>query len=133
MQQFSTLRYFLETARAGSIRRAAERLYVAPSAVSRQIALLEQAFGMPLLERHAAGVRLTPAGEVFARQARATVRDFDRLRSEIDDLQKLRRGSVRIFSVAATVTTVVYRALAEFVLAYPGITYEVVVTGGIKA
>jgi DNA-binding transcriptional LysR family regulator len=131
--QFSALRYFLETARAGSIRRAAERLYVAPSAVSRQIALLEQAFGMRLLERHAAGVRLTPAGEVFARQARATVRDFDRLRSEIDDLQKLRRGSVRIFSVAGTVVTVVYRALAEFVREYPGITYEVVVTGGIRA
>jgi DNA-binding transcriptional LysR family regulator len=76
--QFSALRYFLETARLGSIRRAAEVLYVAPSAVSRQIALLEQTYGMPLFERHAAGVRLTVAGEVFARQARATVRDFER-------------------------------------------------------
>jgi hypothetical protein len=35
--QFSALRYFLETARLGSIRRAAEILYAAPSAVSRQI------------------------------------------------------------------------------------------------
>src|SRR5450432_1872705 len=51
--QFSALRYFLETARLGSIRRAAEGLYVAPSAVSRQIALLEQNFGAPLFERHA--------------------------------------------------------------------------------
>jgi DNA-binding transcriptional LysR family regulator len=90
--QFSALRYFLETARLGSIRRAAEKLYVAPSAVSRQIALLEQRFGMELFERYAAGVRLTPAGESFARQARATLRDFDRLHSEIDDLQQLRRA-----------------------------------------
>jgi DNA-binding transcriptional LysR family regulator len=101
--------------------------------VSRQIALLEQAFGMPLVERHAAGVRLTAAGEVFAKQARATLRDFDRLRSEIDDLQNLRRGSVRIFSVQATVATVVYRAMGEFLGEYPGITFEVIVTGGIKA
>jgi DNA-binding transcriptional LysR family regulator len=75
VMQFSALRYFLETARLGSIRRAAEVLYVAPSAVSRQIALLEQNFGAPLFERHATGVRLTTAGEVFARQAHATVRD----------------------------------------------------------
>jgi DNA-binding transcriptional LysR family regulator len=131
--QFSALRYFLETARLGSIRRAAERLYVAPSAVSRQIALLEQNFGAPLFERHATGVRLTQAGEVFARQAHATVRDFDRLHSEIDDLKKLRRGTVRIFSVEATVASVVYRAMAEFAREYPGITYEVQVTGGIRA
>jgi DNA-binding transcriptional LysR family regulator len=131
--QFSALRYFLETARVGTIRGAAEKLYVAPSAVSRQIALLEQTFGMPLFDRHAAGMRLTPAGEVFASQARATLRDFERLHSEIDDLQKLRRGSVRIFSVAATVGSVVYRAMADFVRDYPGITYEVHVTGGIRA
>jgi DNA-binding transcriptional LysR family regulator len=133
VMQLSALRYFLETVRLGSIRRAAETLYVAPSAVSRQIALLEQMFGMPLFERHSAGMRLTSAGEVFARQARATLRDFDRLHSEIDDLQKLRRGSVRIFSVAATVASVVYRAMAEFAREYPGITYEVQVTGGIRA
>jgi DNA-binding transcriptional LysR family regulator len=131
--QVSALRYFLETARLGSIRRAAEVLYVAPSAISRQIALLEQTYGMPLLERHAAGVRLTVAGEVFARQARATVRDFERLHSEIDDLQKLRRGTVRIVSVEPTVASVVYRAMAEFARSYPGITYEVQVTGGIGA
>jgi DNA-binding transcriptional LysR family regulator len=131
--QFSALRYFLEAARLGSIRRAAETLYVAPSAVSRQIALLEQRFGMPLFERHAAGVRLTAAGETFAKQARATVRDFDRLQSEIDDFQKLRRGTVRIFSVEATVASVVYRAIAEFARECPGITYDVQVTGGIRA
>jgi DNA-binding transcriptional LysR family regulator len=131
--QLSVLRYFLETARLGSIRRAAESLYVAPSAVSRQIALLEQTYGMPLFERHAAGMRLTVAGEVFARQARATVRDFERLRSEIDDLQQLRRGTVRIFSVEPTVASVVYRAIAEFARSYPGITYEVQVSGGIRA
>ena len=78
-------------------------------------------------------MRLTQAGEVFAQQARATVRDFDRLHSEIDDLQRLRRGSVRIFSVEATVASVVYRAMAEFAREYPGITYEVQVTGGIRA
>jgi len=131
--QFSALRYFLETARLGSIRRAAEVLYVAPSAISRQIALLEQNFGAPLFERHATGVRLTTAGEVFARQARATVRDFDRLHSEIDDLQQLRRGLVRICSVEATVAGLLYRTVEQFGRDYPGITYAVQVAGSVEA
>lgn len=133
VMQFSALRYFLETARRGSIRRAAEVLYVAPSAISRQIALLEQNFGAPLLERHATGVRLTTAGEVFARQAHATVRDFERLQSEIDDLQQLRRGLVRISSVEATVAGLLFRTLQEFSRDYPGITYEIRVAGSVNA
>ena len=88
---------------------------------------------MPLFERHATGVRLTLAGEVFARQARATVRDFERLHSEIDDLQNLRRGTVRIFSVDATLASVVYPTIAEFAGEHPGITYEVQMVGGIRA
>jgi DNA-binding transcriptional LysR family regulator len=133
IMQFSALRYFLETARLGSIRRAAEVLYVAPSAVSRQIALLEQSFGAPLFERHATGVRLTTAGKLFARQAHATVRDFERLQSEIDDLQQLRRGFVRIFSVEATVAGLLYRTVRDFRRDYPGITYEIHVAGSVKA
>jgi len=61
------------------------------------------------------------------------MRDFERLQSEIDDLQGLRRGTVRIFTVAATVESVVYRAISLFAHTYPGITYEVQVTGGIRA
>jgi DNA-binding transcriptional LysR family regulator len=128
--QFSVLRYFLETARLGSIRGAAEKLNVAPSAVSRQIALLEDSYGMPLFERHAAGMRLTAAGGAFARQAHATVRDFERLRSEIDDLQQLRRGTVRVFTVEAAFS-ILGRAMADFALEYPGISFEVQMATGI--
>ncbi len=131
--QFSALRYFLETARLGSVRRAAEVLYVAPSAVSRQIALLEQDYGAPLFERHAAGMRLTAAGEVFASQAHATRRDFERLRSDLDDLQQLRRGTVKIFSIEGAVAGLLYRAMADFSREHPGIAYELHVAGGGKA
>jgi DNA-binding transcriptional LysR family regulator len=131
--QFSALRYFLETVRLGSIRRAAEALHVAPSAVSRQIALLEQQFGASLLERHADGVRATPAGEVFAAQARSTAHDFARLQSAIDDLQQLRRGVVRVASVEATVPDVLFPAIAEFRKSYPGIEYDLRIMGSVKA
>jgi len=128
--QFAPLRYFLESACLGSIRKAAERLHVAPSAVSRQIAMLEADYGLPLFERLATGMRLTEAGEVFARQARATLRDFERLQSEIDDFQQLRRGTVRIVTVWAPAASIIFEAIAEFSLEYPGIEFDVEVIGG---
>ena len=64
----------------GSIRQAAERLHVAPSAISRQIALLEEQFGMPLFERRGKQVSLTTTGEymlVYTRKILATVKDAE--------------------------------------------------------
>jgi DNA-binding transcriptional LysR family regulator len=71
-------------------------------------------FWPSLLERHAAGVRLTAAGEVFAQQAHTTMRDFDRRRSEIDDLQQLRRGMATRISYCAVRETSYYRLHAEY-------------------
>ena len=60
----AVLRYFDQVARLGSIRRAAEALHVASSAVNRQIIKLEAEIGTPLFERLRSGVRLTAAGEL---------------------------------------------------------------------
>ena len=56
------LRYFLEVARTGSVNQAAQRLYVAASAVSRQLGKLEDSLGVVLFERQARGMTLTEAG-----------------------------------------------------------------------
>src|SRR2546429_7991188 len=63
------LRVVLEVARTGSFSAAAERLEYTQSAVSRQVAVTENAAGAPLFERRARGVRLTAAGEVLVRHA----------------------------------------------------------------
>lgn len=57
-----SVRYFLEVAQQGSIRSASETLLVAPSAVSRQVQLLEKELGVGLFERSATGMALTSAG-----------------------------------------------------------------------
>src|SRR5690348_17586115 len=79
----AVLRYFDQVARLGSIRRAAEALNVASSAVNRQILKLEEETGVVLFERLRTGVRLTAAGEVLLRHARETLIDYDRARAEI--------------------------------------------------
>ena len=67
------MRYFVEVARSGSVNQAAARLFVASSAVSRQIAKLEDSLGTPLFERHARGMALTPAGERLLSEARVVL------------------------------------------------------------
>ncbi|MBW5482801.1 LysR family transcriptional regulator [Streptomyces bambusae] len=71
-------RTFAAVCRLGSLSAAAAELNHTQSAVSRQIAGLERQLGVPLMERHARGVRPTPAGEVFLRHALATLNEADR-------------------------------------------------------
>src|ERR1700733_8931476 len=60
---------FLAVARLESYSRAAEKLHLAQSALSRRVMRLENALGVSLLERHPRGVRATKAGEILARRA----------------------------------------------------------------
>lgn len=60
LQQIKT---FLWVAKLGGFRRAAEKLYASQPAVSARIASLEEALGVPLLERTTGGVRLTSKGQ----------------------------------------------------------------------
>jgi len=62
MLSTTPVRYFIEVAERGSVRAASEGLLVAPSAVSRQVRLLERDLGVLLFDRSAAGMTLTPAG-----------------------------------------------------------------------
>lgn len=123
--RFLTLKYFNAVAKLGSIRKAADRLHVAPSAVSRQIAQLEHELDTVLFERSKSGVRLTAAGEVLARQSHRIFRDLDRARAGIDDLRGLRRGEVSLWVIEGFVTGLLPSILAEFQRRYPAVAFKV--------
>lgn len=65
------LRAYVAVTDTGSVRAAAARLMVTESAVSAALAALTREVGVPLLERHGRGVRLTDPGRIFAGYARA--------------------------------------------------------------
>jgi DNA-binding transcriptional LysR family regulator len=92
------LRYFLEVFATGSVNAAARRLYVASSAISRQIARLEHEVGAPLFERRPAGVVATEAGHVFAGYARRAVQDAVHVLDEVQERQHV----ATVISIAAT-------------------------------
>lgn len=113
----------------GSIRAAAEALHVAQSAVSRQLQSLEQKLDVQLIERRARGIAPTPAGELLYRYWRDASFHVERLRSEIDALKGLRRGNVRIATVESLTTGLLPDAIEKFRAQYPGITFEVMMSG----
>jgi len=65
------VRYFTVVAEHGHFGRAAEELHVAQPSLSRQVRRLEHDLGARLLDRTPQGARLTEAGEVFLKQAKA--------------------------------------------------------------
>ena len=120
--------YFDEVVRSGSIRRAAERLHISPSAIDRHILLMEEKLGLPLFERQAQGLRLTAAGEVLITQVRRWRRELAHAQAQIDDLRGLRRGEVTI-AIAEGVIDFLATNLMPFLAAYPGIDQHFIVAG----
>ena len=114
MNHLRFLKYFDEVVRAGSIRLAAERLHVAPSAVNRRIQDLEEELGLPLFERLPRGMRLTAAGELFVNYVRGRQAELDKVRSEIEELQGLRRGIVKLVASQALAPSFMPMAVAGF-------------------
>lgn len=128
------LRYFAGVARVGSIRRAAEDLHVAASAISRQIHLLEEDLGSPLFERHRGQkvMKLTPAGEVLLVYARSVENGLDQVRTDIRSIETMQRGTVRLGISESFTREFLPQFLRTFHTQYPGINFEVVVAGGAK-
>ncbi|NRF65041.1 LysR family transcriptional regulator [Vibrio coralliilyticus] len=65
LPSIKALRSFIAVAHHQSFSKAAEELYVTQGAVSKQIAILEQMVGQPLLERQLNGIELTTAGKQY--------------------------------------------------------------------
>ncbi|RZI92252.1 MAG: LysR family transcriptional regulator, partial [Rubrivivax sp.] len=127
----TSLRYFAEVARTGSIRAASESLYVAASAISRQLAMLEDVLGAPVLERRQGRgkVKLTAAGELLMRYYMDLSNESRRLHSEIEALQGLKRGHINFGMPESLVRDLMPAFLSQFSRRYPGISYSVHVAG----
>ena len=122
--QETSLRYFLEVVRCGSLTEAALRLSVSASALSRQIAMLEDLLGVPLFDRRPRGMVPSAAGELLAAHALRGALEADRVVSDIQGLQGLRRGLVRIASSAGFAIEFLPRVIAAFRERYPGIQFH---------
>ncbi|MDX8035766.1 LysR family transcriptional regulator [Lentzea sp. BCCO 10_0856] len=115
------LRVFREVAERGTLTAAASALGYTQSAVSRQIASLERAAGVELLERRYDGVRLTPAGRLVLRRAAAVVDEVDAGARELAGLPE-DVSTIRLGWFATAGAWLVPQALSSLGRTHPSIT-----------
>lgn len=94
------LRSFAAVAELGHLTRAAERLHVSQPAVSAQIKALEDEWGLPLFERAATGMTLTPAGARLLPLASRVIGAASELRSQATSLVGEVSGHLRVGTLA---------------------------------
>ena len=118
--------YFDCAVRCGSIRKAADQLNVASSAVSRQLLLLEEEMDVQLFERLPRGICPTAAGELVLSYVRRQGREERTLLHEIGNLRSGVRGTIRIAAAESICESILPKALAEMHEHYPLIDYRIV-------
>ena len=113
------LRLFLVVLEEGSLRRAAGRLHISQSAITRQLQLLELDLGGRVLERTSAGVRPTNGGHVLAAKAKLLLTDYDSTMAEVRRMVRGESERLRIGYIASAVQEYLGPALAVLRRAYP--------------
>lgn len=114
------LRTFEAVARLKSFSRAAAEMHVSQPTVSKQIRLLHEEVGLPLLEQIGKKIFLTEAGEQLYATCAGWLDTWARFEQTIADFKGVKQGRLRI----ATVTTTKFfmpRLLGPFCAQYPGI------------
>jgi DNA-binding transcriptional LysR family regulator len=100
----TSLQLFVAVCELGSIGKAAEREFIAASAVSKRLSDLESILDTTLLYRHTRGVDLTPAGESLLHHARSVLFSLEKMQGELSDYSHGIRGHVRVHaSISAIV------------------------------
>ncbi|NVN11959.1 LysR family transcriptional regulator [Nguyenibacter vanlangensis] len=113
--------YFNAVREYRSIREAARRLNVTPSALTRQIAQMEDEIGCPLFDRLPGGMVPTAAGEIISRHIITVMQDAVRTDEQIAALSGLRGGRISLMTVEGVAGDLMARLLTRMTQSHPGI------------
>ncbi|MDR3454420.1 MAG: LysR family transcriptional regulator [Rhodoferax sp.] len=111
----TSLQLFVAVCELGSIGRAAEREFIAASAVSKRLSDLEATLDTPLLYRHTRGVDLTPAGESLLHHARSVLFSLEKMQGELSEYADGVRGHVRVHANISAIVQFLPEDLGTFV------------------
>lgn len=120
----TTLQLFVAVCERGSIGKAAETEFMAPSAVSKRLSDLEATVGTPLLLRHARGVSPTPAGQSLLHHARSVLFCLDQMQGELSEYADGVRGHVRVHANISAIVQFLPEDLGAFIRAHDAIKID---------
>lgn len=120
----TTLQLFVAVCERGSIGKAAEQEFMAPSAVSKRLSDLEATVGTALLTRHARGVTPTPAGQSLLHHARSVLFSLDTMQDELAEYADGVRGHVRVHANISATVQFLPEDLGSFIRAHDAIKID---------
>jgi DNA-binding transcriptional LysR family regulator len=120
------LKTFHAAAQSGSLTKAAEELGISQSAVSRQIAALEDRMNLPLFYRHARGLTLTEEGTVLFKAAADVHGQIAKTLANVQNVRGLPQGVLRVSSPISLGSNWLTTVLPEFMKAYPEIEVQLI-------
>ena len=123
--EFHQLTYFLAAAQTQNFRKAAELCIVAQSALSRQIAMLEDELEVSLFTRNKKRVTLTEEGQEFALYVRNAMEQLQEGKLFLAELRAGHRGTIRIGCIESLATAFLPALFASFHQHYPNIRLKV--------
>ncbi|WP_282092067.1 LysR substrate-binding domain-containing protein [Epibacterium ulvae] len=123
---FGEIRVFVEVARRGGFRAAAEHLHQAPASVSEAIQRFEDRLGVRLFERSTRSVALTPIGEQLYTRSLPAVTDLEGALSALDEEKDQVSGRLRLSAPYSAGPFFLDDLLASFAAAYPNVQVEII-------
>jgi DNA-binding transcriptional LysR family regulator len=128
MSRWEGLDEFVAVAECGNFSRAAERLRLSSSQVSRQVALLEERLQARLLYRTTRRVSLTEAGQTFLARCQRLIEERDEAFLTISDLHSAPTGLLRMTAAVAYGERFIVPLVNEFMAGYPGLKVDIELT-----
>lgn len=121
--ELGPLRTLVAIARYGTLTEAARRLSLSQPAATHQIHQLERQLGMPVFERRGRRLALTEAGQLVLARATRLLAELEALDGELQALQGLTGGQVRIGGGATAIVHLLPALIGTFQHAHPGISF----------
>lgn len=120
----TSLRLFVAVCQEQNIARAAEREFIASSAVSRRIAEIEALIGLPVIQRQSRGITVTPVGETVLRYALAIIGNIEQMSAELSRFSSGAKGRVRVVANLSSIVQFLPEDVAAFGRAFPEVSIE---------
>jgi DNA-binding transcriptional LysR family regulator len=120
----TSLRLFVAVCQERNIARAAEREFIASSAVSRRIAEIEAMIGLPVIQRQSRGITVTPVGETVLRYALAIIGNIEQMSAELSRFSSGAKGRVRVVANLSSIVQFLPEDVAAFGRAFPEVSIE---------
>ncbi|WP_105166974.1 LysR family transcriptional regulator [Pseudoalteromonas sp. T1lg23B] len=124
MDWLSAAKSFILIAEYGSFTKAAEKLNISSSAMSKRIDWLEKQVGLSLLIRSTRHVKLSEAGHLLLPKAQALIAQFDHILEHSQEVNKTPSGTLKIAATLAVGNSILMPSIQTFLAQYPDITIQ---------